>query len=373
MYDPNSLKMSKSTVSIIIPTYNRAHFLNRAITSALIQMVKDDELIVIDDGSTDNTQTLVKRYGKRIRYIRTLNMGAGAARNLGIKESRNPLLAFLDSDDEWMPGKLKLQRAFMRARTDILFCFSNFIFKEADNVGGKEKRFNLVSWSKDTRSWNEILGPGFPISTEISLPPGVNDFNYYPGNLYLLELSANYINVNTLMIRKKEAENALYFAEDTKTYEDWEFFGRISRAGNSAYLDIETACQHSHGGPRLTDSHETDCAEARIKIIQRVWGEDEDFIANHGGLYQRVLDEQRLILADGLIARGETKKAREQLCKMTALPLSRCLLAALPGTATMRLLAVRRICKNFNIPYFFRKNCREMPSDLHSKNIRSPK
>ncbi len=338
--------MHKAAISTIIPTYNRAHLLGRAISSALRQLEAHDELIVVDDGSTDHTEIVVAQFGNRIRYIRTPNNGAGAARNCGVKEARNPLIAFLDSDDEWMPGKIKIQRAFVQARQDILFCFSNFAFKEIKELGGKEKHFNLVSWSKDTRRWDEILGPGRSVSSLIPLPEGIDDFNYHVGDMYRLELAANYINVNTLMARREEAGDALHFAEDTKTYEDWECFGRLARAGKCAYLDCETACQHSHGGTRLTDSHETECAAARVIIIERVWGSDNKFLQENRELYNRILDEQCLILADGLLVRGETKKAREQLRKMTASPFSRRLLALLPGIAAKGLLAVRRIFMN---------------------------
>jgi len=335
-----------SAISTIIPTYNRDRLLERAISSALDQLDAEDEIIVVDDGSTDDTETVAARYGKRIRYIRTSNQGAGAARNRGVREAKNPLIAFLDSDDEWLSGKIEIQRAFMKAKPEILFCFTNFAFKEAEAVGGKEKRFNLISWSKDFRSWSEILGQGKPISSLIKLPDGIEDFNYHVGDMYFLELSANYINVNTLIVRREEAGKTLHFAEDTSTYEDWECFGRLARAGKCAYLDYETACQHSHGGTRLTDSHITECAEARIKIIERIWGNDDMFFKENHELYKRILDEQRLILADGLIVKGETKKAREQLRKMKVSPLSRRLLAALPGTISKGLLAARRIFVN---------------------------
>ena len=115
------------SVSIVIPTYNRAHLVSRAVNSALQQCAPGDEVIVVDDGSTDSTGIVLAEFGERIRYIRKENGGAGAARNRGIREARNPLVAFLDSDDEWMPGKIELQRQFMQARPDVLFCFSDFV------------------------------------------------------------------------------------------------------------------------------------------------------------------------------------------------------------------------------------------------------
>ena len=98
-------------VSVIIPTYNRAHLVGRAIQSVLNQTYQDFEIIVVDDGSTDNTEEVVKSfYDKRIRYIRHKeNKGGGAARNTGIKAAHGEYIAFQDSDDEWFPEKIEKQ------------------------------------------------------------------------------------------------------------------------------------------------------------------------------------------------------------------------------------------------------------------------
>ena len=100
------------SVSVIIPTYNRGYVLDRAIKSVLDQSYRDLELIVIDDGSTDNTKFLVEGFAKkdnRIKYFYLDNSGVSRARNYGIKNSSGELIAFLDSDDEWLPEKLKKQ------------------------------------------------------------------------------------------------------------------------------------------------------------------------------------------------------------------------------------------------------------------------
>ena len=93
-------------VSVIIPAYNYAQFLPQAIDSALAQNVPDLELIVVDDGSTDNTREIAARYGDRLRYIHQENAGLPAARNTGIKAATRPYIAFLDADDFWRPDML---------------------------------------------------------------------------------------------------------------------------------------------------------------------------------------------------------------------------------------------------------------------------
>ena len=96
-------------VSVIIPTYNRAHLLPRCLDSVLAQTLEPDEIIVVDDGSTDSTQSLVRRGYPRITLITQKNRGVSAARNVGIRAARGEWLAFLDSDDAWLPEKLARQ------------------------------------------------------------------------------------------------------------------------------------------------------------------------------------------------------------------------------------------------------------------------
>jgi glycosyltransferase involved in cell wall biosynthesis len=101
-------------VSVIIPTYNRAHLLSRAIKSVLNQTFQDFEIIIVDDASTDDTDKLVASFhDNRIRYIQhEKNRGGGAARNSAITQAQGDYIAFLDSDDEWLPEKLEKQMKF---------------------------------------------------------------------------------------------------------------------------------------------------------------------------------------------------------------------------------------------------------------------
>jgi glycosyltransferase involved in cell wall biosynthesis len=101
--------MKRCNVSVVIPTYNRAEYLRVALESAVSQTCLPAEIIVVDDGSTDNTQEVVRDYIDQIRYFIQTNSGPSAARNLGIRESRCDYIAFLDSDDAWMPNKLEIQ------------------------------------------------------------------------------------------------------------------------------------------------------------------------------------------------------------------------------------------------------------------------
>lgn len=95
------------TASIIIPTYNRAHFLGDAIESVLRQTCAPLEILVVDDGSTDQTQAVAERFGDRVRRLVQPNRGPAAARNLGIADARGDVIGFLDDDDVWLPDSLE--------------------------------------------------------------------------------------------------------------------------------------------------------------------------------------------------------------------------------------------------------------------------
>lgn len=115
--------MSAPKVSVIIPTYNRAAFLKEAIESVLDQTLEDFELIIVDDGSTDSTGIVAQSFhDSRTIYLYQKNQGVAKARNVGVASSKAPFIAFLDSDDTWLPKKLETQAAFLGEHSDISIC-----------------------------------------------------------------------------------------------------------------------------------------------------------------------------------------------------------------------------------------------------------
>lgn len=113
---------SRARVSVIIPAYNAAKYLSRSISSALRQSWVPYEVIVVDDGSVDNTVEVVESYGSRVRFFRQENAGAAAARNAGASAARGDLFAFLDADDQWRRDKLQIQVSVLSRRPDLAFC-----------------------------------------------------------------------------------------------------------------------------------------------------------------------------------------------------------------------------------------------------------
>ena len=136
----------KSTplVSVIIPTYNRAAMIGRAVESVLAQTFSDYELIVVDDGSTDETEGVLSAYRNQITVLKQPNRGVSSARNHGIENAKGHLIAFLDSDDLWLPEKLSRQTAFFKSHPRALICQTEEIWiRDGRRVNPKQRHRKL--------------------------------------------------------------------------------------------------------------------------------------------------------------------------------------------------------------------------------------
>ena len=136
---------AEPTVSVIIPAYNGDRYIAQAINSVLHQEGCKLEIIVIDDGSTDSTEAVLKQYGDRIRYIKQKNQGVAAARNHGIAAATADLIAFLDADDYFLTGKLAAQAEILLNRPDVGMVHSGW--QRVDALGNK---------IMDVRPWEHI-------------------------------------------------------------------------------------------------------------------------------------------------------------------------------------------------------------------------
>lgn len=112
-------------ISVVIPAFNSERCISRAIESVMSQTFSDYEIIVVDDGSTDGTADIVKKFGDRVRYVYQQNAGPASARNAGLKIASGQWIAFLDADDEWLPDKLQQQVELLDRNRDLRWCSTN--------------------------------------------------------------------------------------------------------------------------------------------------------------------------------------------------------------------------------------------------------
>jgi glycosyltransferase involved in cell wall biosynthesis len=194
-------------VSVIIPTYNRAKLLGRAIQSILAQTYQDFELIIVDDGSTDDTESLVKSFNsEKIRYIRhKKNRGASAARNTGIRSAKGEYIALQDSDDEWMPEKLEKQmRAFATAPPEVGVVYTGFYI-----IANNKKKY----------------------MPSASITPK-------DGNIFSSIIKGEYlVSPQTIVVKRECFERAGMFDEHFPAMEDWEMSLRLSRHYHFKYIN----------------------------------------------------------------------------------------------------------------------------------------
>lgn len=182
-------------VSVIIPTYNRAQYIAAAIDSVLGQTYPDYEIIVVDDGSTDNTRQVLSRYGERIRYIYQKNSKEGAARNNGIRHAQGEFVALLDSDDLWLPHKLERDVALFAADMGIgvVYSLAEYITSDGKPVGWKPLR-------------------------------------WYEGDVLEKLALENFVSLSTAVVRRACFEEVGYFNEDRQLSGsvDWEMWMRLA-------------------------------------------------------------------------------------------------------------------------------------------------
>ncbi|MCB9890096.1 MAG: glycosyltransferase family 2 protein [Planctomycetes bacterium] len=159
--------------SVVIPTYNRATLVGRAIDSALAQTIGATEIIVVDDGSTDDTETILRSYGDRITVFRQANAGCSAARNHGVRASRGEWVAFLDSDDTWAPDHLESMADAIRStdgRADLYFSDSRFDAAEGGSTLWSVSGFAIegkTALEADGTGW--VLAPRQPMKLQCSV------------------------------------------------------------------------------------------------------------------------------------------------------------------------------------------------------------
>ncbi len=134
-------------ISIIIPTFNRAERIQTAIESVLQQTYQNFELIIVDDGSTDNTGEIIKSYGNQLKCFFQTNQGVSAARNFGIKKSKANYICFLDSDDEWLTNKLEIQVTLIKSNPEVKICYTDEIWiRNGIRVNPKKGHNKYSGW-----------------------------------------------------------------------------------------------------------------------------------------------------------------------------------------------------------------------------------
>ena len=268
--------MSSPLVSIVLPTYNRAYLLKRAIQSVLNQTYRNFELIVVDDGSTDNTKEVVEDFhDKRIRYVaHEKRRGANAARNTGIKLAEGEYVAFQDDDDIWLPRKLEIQiRVFQSSSRNI-----GVVYTGCWRIDYKRRKvFYLPSMKK----------------------------SQIEGYIYSNILKENFIPTTTAVIKRECFQHSGFFDENLPRLQEWDLWIRISKYYNFKYIDFPLVVSYIS---QTSISRNLDALiSAQIYILNKYFSEisrNPELLAHHYSTIGSLLH-----------MKGRVKEGREYLLK----------------------------------------------------------
>ncbi len=278
--------MASILVSVLIPTYNRAYAIQRAIDSVLSQGCESIEVLVIDDGSKDGTRDLIRqRYGAdpRVRYFYKENGGVSSARNLGIRECRGEYVAFLDSDDWWLPGKLALQLAGLSRVPE-----AGMIWTDMQAVGVDDQvlhprylrqMYHTYRYFKTPR---DIFSQEFTVRTE-----ALGEVTLYAGDIFPKMAIGNLVHTSTVLLRRERLLKIGFFREDYRSGEDYDFHLRTCKHGPVAFADAVTISYKIGMEDALTaPAYQIHLATHFVETLERTLREDRDRITLPKSLVQ---------------------------------------------------------------------------------------
>ncbi len=219
--------MLSPVISVVIPTYNYGRFIGEAMESVLDQTLTPGEIVVVDDGSTDETEAVVREFGERVRYVRQENRGVSEARNRGVAETTGEWIAFLDADDTWEPTKLETQAARFAADEKIGLVHCGM--REFDTVTGSTINLRLDG-----------------------------DEGQVADDLLLWERPVVNVSGSAVMVRRKAFVEAGGFDPRMKCGEDWDLCYRISRRYKVGFVAEPLVNYRSH---RAAAHHNVDNME----------------------------------------------------------------------------------------------------------------
>jgi GT2 family glycosyltransferase len=313
--------MSADLISVIIPTYNRAHCIAFAIDSAVAQTHANLEIIVVDDGSSDDTGALIaRRYAAdpRIVYLRQENnKGVAAARNRGLRAARGDYIAFLDSDDVWKAWKIELQLACLKHFPQAGMIWTDF---EAVGPDGRllRPRFLRTMYRASYR-WFPTSESLFPQSEllEAVLPTfratGLNG-RVFCGDISSQMIMGNLVHTSTVLLRRARLEQVGTFDETLKPAgEDFDFHLRTCRAGQVTFADVPSTSYRTGAVDQLSrPEYGIHIAQNFLKTIEPVIKGSRP-INLPPSMIADVQAQAHAWIGRELLALGDRKGAREHL------------------------------------------------------------
>jgi glycosyltransferase involved in cell wall biosynthesis len=307
-------------VSVVIPTHNRAYCLPEAIDSALQQTYPNVEVVVVDDGSTDETPAMMaQRYGSdaRVRYVRQAKSGTNVARNHGLRTARGEMIALLDSDDAFLPWKLELQVACLEAVPEAGMIWSDM--DAFDDTAQVQPRYLRRMYSNYERfSTEKIFASSRPLAPIVpGLATQVGAARLYHGDIFGPMVMGNLVHTSTSVIRRERLEKIVGFDEQlVRSGVDFDFHLRTCREGPVAFADVSTIRYRIGGTDAMSHpARRVKMAENFMRTIKPVIERDRDRINLPAGMIDELLAEAEVFLGEALLENDEHPQARVHLAR----------------------------------------------------------
>ena len=235
--------MSLGLVSVIIPTWNRAGLIHRTIDSVMAQTYPNWEVIIVDDGSSDNTDAIISSYAEkdsRIRYVYQPNTGVAAARNLGISMAKGDYLAFLDSDDIWEAWKLELQVACLKSQPELGMVWTEMTAVNEDRVVVKERYLRTMYAAYRWFANSDLFTASRSIAAIVpKLAAQFGSLRFYSGDIFSQMITGNLVHTSTVLLTRERLEKVGYFDERFRPIgEDFDFHLRTCGEGPVGFIDV---------------------------------------------------------------------------------------------------------------------------------------
>lgn len=315
-FDLEDDKGDRATVSVVIPSYDRAYIVGDAIQSALDQSYANIEVIVVDDGSRDDTEAVVRRFDDRVRYVRQENAGVCAARNRGLQESRGEFVALLDSDDKWLPWKLESQIAVLRQYPDVGMVWSDMVAVDESGrwLDPAYLRHFYVAHSR-VRIESALLDEGALGFLWDDAPAAVADRHVYRGDLFSPMILGNLVHTSTIVLRRSRL--AAIGGFDTRlrrSGEDYEFHLRTCALGPVAFVDASSVLYRVGAEDQLTSPrYGVDMARNNLETVYRWMASGANRIDLDECLLAERLAESHAWLGEKEFLAGQVSSARRHL------------------------------------------------------------
>jgi glycosyltransferase involved in cell wall biosynthesis len=316
--------MSRSLVSVVVPTFNRACCLRRALDSILEQTHQNLEVILVDDGSTDNTRELIRtRYRRdgRVNYVYQENQGVTAARNQGIKRTQGDYVAFLDSDDTWVPWKLQLQLTCLKRCPEVGMVWTDMEAVGPDgavvNTNYLRTMYHAYRWFTNEQLFSQTYSLN-PVEPTLASITGLSErATLFIGDIFSAMVMGNLVHTSTVLLSRERLNKVQGFNEELRiSGEDYDFHLRTCRYGPVGFINLATIRYQIGMGDRLSgDRYKLYAARNCLQTILPILEKERARIQLPRGMIRGRLAEVHNWIGGVALEMGERSEARQHLLR----------------------------------------------------------